>query len=112
MSGLQPLVATGRQRGERLGELVLQGTEDERERRTKLVAHIREERRLHPIELGEGVRLGALLLVCARIGERGTDRCRDEVVEGAITLAYRQTRADARDHHSRGLLASRLRNGE
>ena len=53
----------------RLGQKVFERAQHQRERRSKLMADVGEERRLGAVDFGQGLGAAALLFVSARVGE-------------------------------------------
>ena len=71
------------------GQRILRGCQHQRERRAKLVAHVAEEGRLGPVELGERRGAPALLLVQAGVRERRRHLVRQQ--GGEVAIAARRT---------------------
>ena len=63
---------------------VLQRAQHQGERRTEFVTHVREERRLRAIYLGQGIGAPPLPLVCVGVGKPGRDLAGDEINEAEI----------------------------
>ena len=76
--------------------------EDESEGGPELVADVREERSLRPVELREGLRLLARFFIGSGPAQGGADGRRDQVVEAAVGLVHRQARAGAGHQHGGG----------
>ena len=85
------------------------GPEHQRQRRAELVADVREERRLRPVDLGQ--RLGAppLLLVGLGVGDGRRDLARGEAEEAAVALVEQAegVEADDEDAGAAGVAARR-----
>ena len=81
---MQDLDAFPLQRRERVpgvGQRILRGSEHEGERRPKLLADIPEEDRLGAVELRQRLCTPVLILMNARVGNRGGDMCSDRLEE-------------------------------
>ena len=78
-------------------EGVFQGSEHQREGCAELVADIREEAGLGPVEFGQFLGPAALLLIGAGIPDRGRDLSRNEVQEPGIAVVEGAARTDAED---------------
>ncbi len=83
-------------------ERILQRPEHQREGCAELVADIREEACLGPVELGQCLGPAALLLVGAGIPDRGRNLSGDEVQEARIAVVEGAARGDAEDQHAEG----------
>ena len=84
-----------------------QRTDHQRERRPELVRHVREERRLGPIELGKRFGPPALFLERLRVGEAGRDLRRDQAEEGPIVVIERAHRTDRGDENRARVILAR-----
>ena len=86
----------------------------QRERRAELVAHVREERGLRAVELGERLRSLALGLVGLGLADARRDLLADEAHERFVRLVERASRAQAGDEKAGEplLLRALERNGE
>src|ERR1019366_5135538 len=105
--GGEPLVAGLRQGLVAFGQLVFQRSEHEGERRTKLVAHVREERGLREIDLCESLRASPLVFVRESVRHRGGDPRGEQIVEYAVRVVQRRSRAHSRDQDRQRTLVAR-----
>ena len=80
-----------------LGEHLLQGPEHEGQGRAELVAHVGEEGRLDPVQLGERLRAQLLLLIGARVGEGRGQVAAHQLEEALVRVVEREPGAQA--HH-------------
>ena len=72
----------------------------QRQRRPELVTHVAEERRLRPVDGGEGFRALPFFLVGARVGQRRRELVGDQVEKAAVVIVERPQRVDADDQAS------------
>ena len=84
----------------RVGEHLLGGTEQQRERRAELVTHVREERGLRPVQLGERFGAPFLVLVRSRVHHRRRNLPGDELEERRVLLVEAVARAHSRHEHA------------
>ena len=80
---------------------ILGRSQHQRERRSELVAHVREERRLRAVDRGERFGATALLGIGPRVGKAGRDLAREQFEEAAIRLVERTVRIEADDEGAR-----------
>ena len=92
------------------GQRLLERAQHERQRRAELVAHVREERGLGAIELGQ--RLGPLPIVLggARVADQAADLGGEQLEPAAVLGVERAPRADAQ--HDRADVAAEAAIGE
>jgi hypothetical protein len=79
---------------------ILHGAEDQRQRCPELVAHVRQEPRLRPIDLREGLGPLALLRIGARVADGRRDVARHQREEAPVGLVERPTRAHPGDQEA------------
>ena len=97
MRDLLPFPMDGRQRRGRIGQAVFKRSDQQGERCSEFVADVAEERRLCPIELRESFGALSLLLVGARVGERGAKLVGHEIEKRAVRFVERAARIEADD---------------
>ncbi len=83
-----------------LSEDLLQRAQHERQRGPELVADVGEERGLRPIDLGQALGPGALLLVGEGVGDGGAEVRGDLLAEGLVPLVEAPARADPDDRNT------------
>ncbi len=66
------------------------------------MTHVREERGLRPVQLGQRFRAAFLVLVRARVHHRRRDLSRDELEEGRVLLVEAMARAHSRHEYAAG----------
>jgi len=84
-----------------IGERVLERPEHERERRTELVADVREEDRLGAIDLGQSLGAAPLLVVRPRVRNGSLQLGAHQSQEAAVAVVQPDAGADA-DHQGPG----------
>ncbi len=89
MGGIQALATIGGKRASALPELVFQGPQNQGERRTELVADVREEGSLGPINLRQRFRPLTLVFVGPPDGDGGGHAGCDQIVESAVSVVER-----------------------
>src|SRR5262249_49083134 len=95
--GGQLLVTLGTQSLARVRQHFLEWTEHQRERSTKLVADVTEERGLGAIDFGQRVRALPLLLVGASVGQSDRNLFGDPMQESSVGLIERLARMDSQN---------------
>ena len=109
---LEPLASRRRDRLAGIRELILDGPEQQRERRAKLVRHVREERGLRPVDLGEGLGTAALLFEGLRVGQRRGDLGGHQLEERPVVLVEGPHATDRRDEDGAGKLLPGKQDGK
>src|SRR6185503_176698 len=99
MGGRQ-LIPDGRRDTLLAAKHFFQRSEQQRERRPELVADVGEERRLRAIQRRERFGTASLLLVRARVRDRGRDLRGQQLEERSVPLVEREARAQPRDEES------------
>ena len=87
-----------------LVEQILQRAEHQRQRRAELVRHVREERRLRAVELGQRLGPAPLFLERLRVRQRRANLRRNQSEERSIVLVERAHRTDGGDEDRARLL--------
>ena len=80
-----------------IGQAVCKRSDQQGERCSEFMADVAEERRLCPIELRESFGALSLLLVGARVGERGAKLVGHEIEKRAVRFVERAARIEADD---------------
>src|SRR5262245_37989069 len=88
-------------------ENVLQRSQQKGERRTKLVADVREERGFGPIELSQGFGPLSFGLVGLRVADRRRNLSGHKAEKAAVALVKEAKRVEPHDEHARPTRLSR-----
>ncbi len=106
------LIADGAWHGVAGATRFVERTEQQRQRRTKLVADVAEEGRLGAIDLGERLGAATLLFVSVDVGQTGGDLPDEQFDKAARTVVERPERIETGDEHTGRTLLSALCDGQ